>query len=358
MSTAGLAHRGLPAATFARGPATTAGFSRAGFTGQFQPTGVTCKKSVYLFANDYATKNVDEFCEDSAKGKNNALVSICAACGGWGLAVSPITQELAIGTNDSTVTLWTVAANGTITYTGSTLVLSQPGTEPLGICFDGTGGLYATDYSSNAIDYFDAAEVAGPGSSSPTGTWLTETNQINYYLACAFKRTAKGKVKNNILMADGVAKNLRYKEDFTLTYVSDTTPVGAVPVADSVSFDFGEFPPNVPGGLTLNKKNNLVVSNQKGYLYDMGTREVWANPPVVSCPDLGDYSGIVFDDKQDEIWADFITHSSPPTEAVSTVYPLAATGPCVTPGSSGGPAIPNDGEGDYLGIAVWPNKGV
>ncbi len=347
-----------PAGGVARAPqgGTMAASLLAPSSGTFQPTGDHCISSqgAFLFANDYKTGTVDEFCEDGvlAPPHHNTLFAFCTGCGGWGLAVSPTSQALAIGTSAGTVTLWNVAANGTVTPQNSTLTLDGGvGTNfPLGICFDGTGGLYATNYGTNKIDYFNAATLVSPGG-NPTGSWSTTKTTLGYFLACDFD----GPTGENYLMLSGeLLKNNVY--DFVLSQVvNGAPPVGNVVIADLVVRNFGPSPNALAGGLTINKKDNLVVADENGTLYEMGTSEPWANI-IAKCTDKPYISGISFDETQDEIWSSFDT-VVPATEVISNQFPFAPAKKCKT-GTSRGPAVPSMGEKEYLGIAVYPNTGV
>jgi hypothetical protein len=323
----------------------------------FQKTGNQCISSqgAYLFANDYKTGNVDEYCEDGAFAKphHNTLFAFCAGCGGWGLAVSPTAaQTLAIGTNLGTVTLWNVAANGTVAPQNSPPLTLDGGTGtnfPSGICFDGTGGLYATNYNTNIIDYFSAATLGTGG--GPTGSWTTTTVTIPYFLACDFD----GPTGENYLMVSGeLLKNSVF--NFVLTQVvNGLPPVGNHAIADVVVHNFGPSPNALAGGLTLDKQDNLIVADENGTLYKMGTSEPWANI-LAKCTDLAFISGISFDETQDEVWSSNDV-AAPATKVISNQFPFPRVGKC-KPGTSRGPAVPSMGEKEYIGIAVWPNTGV
>jgi len=322
-------------------------------SGTFQPTGGHCISSqgAYLFANDYKTGTVDEFCEDGvlAPPHHNTLFAFCTGCGGWGLAVDPTTQTLAIGTNAGTVTLWSVTAAGAVTPLNSTLTLDGGvGTNfPLGICFDGTGGLYATNYGTNKIDYFNAATLVSPGG-NPTGSWNTTKTTIGYFLACDFD----GKNGENYLMLSGELLSGGVYDFVLSQVVNGAPPVGNIAIADLVVHNFGSTA--LAGGLTLNKKDNLVVADENGTLYEMGTSEPWANI-IAKCTDTKYISGISFDETQDEVWSSFDT-AVPAAEVISNKFPFP--GRKCKPGTSRGPAVPSMGEKEYLGIAVWPNTGV
>ena len=309
-----------------------------------------CPKRAYIYANDNTTGDVDLYCEDAVAGATNTLLATCTGCGGWGLAVSPATQQLAIGTSAGTVTTWTInPATGIPVATGAVLQLASG--DPLGICYDSSGGLYATDFPSNQIDYFGPGSVGTAGTWNPTGNWIMSTTQTGYYLACDFDKLYSSE---NILMVDGWDSS---GNDVLSNVAVAGVPGPATPVADAIKWVYGPGSVAFPGGMTLNKHDNLVVSNQYGVLNDMGFKELWKNAPTATCKDQYDYTGIVFDDAQDEIWADAVS-SSGATAVLSNKYPLNNNA-CV-PGTSGTIAQPNPANGEtlYLGVAVYPNRGV
>jgi hypothetical protein len=61
--------------------------------------------------------------------------------------------------------------------------------------------------------------------------------------------------------------------------------------------------------------------------------------------------------KPAEVWSGGLKALSNKAFAESFATPIPPSGPCTTPGESGGPTIPQPGEMDYLGVAVYPNLG-
>jgi hypothetical protein len=55
----------------------------------------------------------------------------------------------------------------------SKLGLTNSNAYPLGLRFDGTGGLYATEYPTNQIDYWSNAQVVGAGGAPVTAALIT-----------------------------------------------------------------------------------------------------------------------------------------------------------------------------------------
>ncbi len=312
-----------------------------------------CPNHVWLFASDNVTGNVDEFCEDAVIFR---LVAVCPNCGGWGLAVSPFFtgpgyQDLAIGTKTGKVTIWTVKlSTGAVSAVPkSTLKLTHAGDAASGICFEKSGGLYATDFGHNVIDFFNAASLAGPGSFTPTGKWLTTNVTQPYAIACDIDSQG---APENYLMAVGLDTT---NQQVTLSQVvNGPPPSGAQSVDDTPESTFGGASFAFPGGMALDKNDDLVISFRgSSRVYDMGNAEPWSGAGTF-CTAPGPYAGIAFDDEQNEIWAGYLMTTTT-TEVASAAYPLTAGCP---PGTSGGPALPEDGEQQYFGVAVAPNEGV
>lgn len=318
-----------------------------------------CTSNAYLFANDNTTGNVDMFCED---GSQKHVIGTCVGCGGWGLAVSPVilpaqpTENLAIGKSGGTVTVWknlpTPVLISTLTLGGA-----GAGANALGICFDGTGGLYATNYPTNEIDYFAFAKVTGAGG-GPTRVLHTTTITQDFWLACDFdslvvRRKPPPPSFEDIVMVSGLDSNLNALVSYVNLFTGATTTVQTL----------GNWTAGTgfPGGLTINKNDVLVADNQFGKLLDFGSIEPWTAPASFVCT-WGyfphQYYPIVFDDTQLEIWAGDLNHTGGVfTQAIGNAWPFP-NGPCPVPGESGPRTTPIPGEKNYLGVAVWPNNGV
>lgn len=329
---------------------------------------------VDLFVSDGVTGNLYEYCEDIPPNLNTPRLTRVGIAG-WGLAVNPLApQQLAVGKRNvagqpGRIKIYNVLANGALAPPAgvSTLKLGKANANALGICFDSTGGLYATNYNTSEIDYFNAAAVAGPGVFNPTTSWQMVDKNGNpffgYYLACDFEEPEM----NNIVMVDGVdASNNVDVAVFMGPLV--------VPPVIAVSQTFGPFGvngPNYPGGMTLNghgptgADDHLVVSDTSaGVLVDLGSVEPWNNPSNnILCHVPGfpanAYLPIVFDNRQDEIWAGNLMPSGTVfnSDAVTTEYPLPPSQSSCHPGQSGGPTAVILNE-TFVGAAIWPNTGV
>ncbi len=326
-----------------------------------------CRKNVYIYTSEAVTGDLDVFCEDAVKkGAPNTLVSQTANLAGWGLAVSPnnlpvtaacglpASQELlAVGTNSGTINIYCKLSGGGYTQmnTGA-LTLTQG--DAYGICFDQTGGIYATEFPYNTIAHFTNAQLTNGGAPA---ILTTNVNVAQYYVACDYdKLVLKGKPKGeNYLIAYGFDANGNV----------NVTNVNTGSGAETVEQTIGNISAGTgfPGGLALDRRDDLVANNQYGTMYYFNP-ELWNSPPLGSCTwgfNPNDYTNIVFDDRQDEIWAaDTNVGSSGvlTTYGQSNAFPFAGSGPC-SPGSSGyQTSHPLAGEAQYLGIAVWPNRGV
>jgi len=312
---------------------------------RFMPTGAGPDKggkTVYLYLNDDTTGNVDVFNEDT-----DALVAQCPACGGWGLAVSPENLDgtgelLAVGKSGApgTVEIYDALSTGTPVHIAT---LNSSVGDAYGICFDNTGGVYGTNFVSGTIDHWTAAQVLGTGGAgTQTSTIMTDTR----YVACDHDKLKSGE---NYLMASGNSGAGNHT-------VEEVLPVDVV-VQANINYNGAHF----PGGLAIDKKDDLVVNDQYGAMFDLGNKEPWKAKIKSYCTwgfNPNDYTSIVFDDTQKEIWASDIQFSSlSGTVGKSNKYPLVNKKACPT-GESKGPTAPQANESQYLGVAVWPNTGV
>jgi hypothetical protein len=321
---------------------------------------VNCTPQAFLYASDNKTGNLDEFCED---GKPNALVMTVPAAAGWGLAVQPPqfghgnSHQMAVGVTGGTISIYTnlPTIGGA---PGSVLTLSGKGSgdNALGLCWDDLGGLYATNWPRDTIDYFNAATVAAGG--GPNNTITTTTITEDFYLACDFAPDESG--NSGYLMLSGYALG-------TPNMDSDVAWVKLPAGPDVVVLKLGNHKAisGFPGGLALDKNDHLLVNNEYGLLYDVGNKEPWNNKAKATCSwafNPNDLTDIVFDETQKlEVWAADVTFVPPSafvTYAQSENYPLRNLMSCVTPGQSGGPTPQIAGEQQYLSIAVYKNIGV
>jgi hypothetical protein len=356
----------LPGRTFDPfGPSVTVGSATPDKGGRCQrgaPCKPKCKKKkgvspAYIFASDNVTGNVYEYCEDIPPGTTTPQVTY-PGWGGWGLAISSATQRLAMAKKNGTISIYNVNAAGVLGAIGPAgkLHLGTPNAGALGLCFDSAGGLYATNYPTAEIDYFNNVEVGAlAGNQFPTTSWQAQDGSGNpfygYYLACDLENPGP-----DYVMVDGVDNGGNVD-------VAEFVGPGIVTPTISISQTLGPLASNYPGGLTLNSNDNLVVSDTyAGDLIDLGAVEPWDNggsDRVCLVPGFpaNAFLPISFDDEQNEIWAGNLmsVSSNFNTDAVSNAYPFLGSN-CVI-GQSGGPTaiIPRE---EFFGIAVSPNTGV
>jgi hypothetical protein len=294
----------------------------------FLPIGTKKPSAAFVFASDNFTGNVDAY--DPASG---ALVSQCAGCGGWGLAVSP-KGTLAIGDFDGNVTLWTIGANSLTKFATCTLSLGASGYAADGIAFDSKGNLYADDYPANAIDFWSKAAIAA-GCGMPTRTVYTSNLQVIYYLATVKART---------LLATGYDSG----ENVDLVSVNQKTGI------DKILQTVGNLSQGTgfPGGVAVDNASNAYVNNQYGSITEYPNGGVGKQSD--SCtwtfsPD--DYTAIATNATGTALWAANINFGSSQllTYAEEDTIPLGGAA-CSTIGDT----TPAQLSEEYLGIAVYP----
>ncbi|MBV9647175.1 MAG: hypothetical protein JO043_06915 [Candidatus Eremiobacteraeota bacterium] len=306
---------------------------------------VTCTPKAYTYASDNTTGDLDQFCEDTP----NTLVKTLTGAAGWGLAVQPGKKQLAAGKTGGTISVYKNATSLTTPYAVLTLSGASSGDNAYGICWDDVGGIYATNWPSNVINYFAPPLKTGETPTSITTTTVTE----DYYVACDFDKSETG--NKGYLMVYGLNGS---------TGDSDVAQVTLPSGPDTVVQTLGNINQGTgfPGGLTINKKDELLANNQYGTLYDLGKKEPWNAKITHSCTwgfNPNDFTNISWDNTLKEVWASNInfggTHTV--TYLQSVAYPLPTSGACVTPGESGGPTTAISGESSYLGVAVYKNLG-
>src|SRR5579883_684479 len=331
----------------------------------------SCLKGPFIYTSDNPTGDLDVFCEDSVKKAPNALVGTVNQQAGWGLAVIPVkmpppppsnpctgSQELlAVGVNPSgsspgTIYIYCNLAAGAAMVKMNSAPLALTQGYPLGICWDQSGGIYATEFPSNTIAHFTYNQLRTGGTA--TTTFTTSVNVVQYQVACDYdKLMINEKPKGeNYLIAFGYDAN----GNVNITNVS--TSGGGVH-AETVEQTLGSYGTTAfPGGLAIDTHDDLVANNQLGTMYDFNP-ELWNSPARGSCTwgyNPNDYVGIAFDDTQRELWA-ADTNFGGTTYGQSNRFPFS--GSACTQGESGYQTQhPIGAEASYYGIAVWPNRGV
>ena len=306
-----------------------------------------CANTARLFGSDNTTGNLDVFCEDGVTGKPNVHVKTLAGAAGWGVAVQPSGRMLAVGKSGGTISVYASALNPTTPSVTLTLSGQSAGDNAYGLCWDDKGGLYATNWPANTIDYFAGPLVSG----GPTSTITTTTVTEDYYLACDFDKRETG--NNGDLLVYGFNTSSPNVDSDVAIVALPAGPDTVVQTLGSLNTGNG-----FPGGLAMSAKDDLLANDQYGTLYDLGVKEPWKTAPVGSCTwgfNPNDYTNIAFDNTQTEVWASDINFGGTTYLQSNGAPPLSGT--CVTPGESGGPTAPISGEGSYLGVAVYPNLG-
>jgi hypothetical protein len=287
----------------------------------FSPIDMKKSKGGFVFASDNYTGNVDVY--DPTTG---AMVSQCAGCGGWGVAVSH-KGELAIGTFDSTVTVWTVSASA-ITQIAT---CNQSSGSADGVAWDSKGNLYGDNFPSNGIDTWSASSISG-GCGSPSSTVYTTNLLAVYYLG------TQGKT----LLADGYTDN----DDVDLVSVNKSTGNDTILQTDGNLSQGTGF----PGGIAVGTHKAVYLNNQYGTIneYSNGGK----GSLVATCNwgfDPNDYTGISVG-KSGGIWgADINFGSGLYTYAEEDALPLGGGSCNVLVDSS-----PEEVSEEYLGVAVYP----
>jgi hypothetical protein len=169
-------------------------------------------------------------------------VASCTGCAGWGVAVNKKNNDLAVGTQNGTVTVYHRNAQTYFTQY-ATLNLGSDN-EPIGLAYDAKGGLYVSDLASNEIQYFTAQTIANGGGSANETLYPPDFYQV-YFLAC----------DGDTLIADGVTGAPRI-----IVATVKNTKKGAT---DDVvqAWDYGTV---FPGGIAVDKNHNLIFDNQFG----------------------------------------------------------------------------------------------
>jgi hypothetical protein len=309
--------------------------------------GTVAPSPSYLYASDYGSGNVDLFPEDGPFG----TPSVCSGCGGFGLAVSTGSSPLlAMGTTTGTVKIFKLYGSGTPASPSYHNTLTLTGGDALGICFDGSGGVYADDYPGNKIDHWTSA-LAGTGH-----TVIPAYGDVNevFYIACDSESASSTKL---------YAYGLNTNDSSNPANVDLVHQPGGLETTETLVGTLSSTT-GYPGGVAINDQDDLIVNDQYTQtLYNMGTTEPWAGVATNGCtwgstaPSL---ASVVWDDrnpaKPAEVWSGGLTPGDK-AFAESFAAPIPSSGPCTTPGESGGPTTPQPNEVEYLGLAVYPNLG-
>ena len=204
----------------------------------FYPFKKTKPNSTLLFVSDGTTEDI--YVYSTATGD---VIGTVTGAGGGGIATN-VKGQLAAGTiNPSTdggeINTYTVTSDGA-TANNVTLTLSSG--FPDGITYDAKGDIYASDFPSSNVDFFDAATVASGGSATKTYT-LPDFEYVYYVQAFGNKIYVDGDTSEGF----GVGELTKKGDKVLINGIVD-------PVEDA----------GFPGGLAIDSKHNIIVNNQYG----------------------------------------------------------------------------------------------
>jgi hypothetical protein len=310
------------------------------------------KKRGLIFASDNTSLDLYLYCGPGPRpgvvAPGAAPLRKLAGVAGWGLAVEPGGNKLAVGQSAGTIAIYALPALGKPLATLK-LRHGPSGYVPYGLGWDTSGGLYATEWPAGYLDYWpDPVSVQTPSCiytmttmSSPYYVAAHGTDSVDVYGINDFT-SAGTVVLSNVV---GLTKPGCSSQQTTETQIATLGTVSA-----GTGF---------PGGIATNGHGDLVAGNQLGFLYDMGPYP-GAAKPVSTCTwtaPANDYTALAFDARQTGLWLSNVDYgSSLASDAVDVGYPLPAKGACVTPGPSGGPTL-RVTNAEFLSVAVWRNAG-
>jgi hypothetical protein len=295
--------------------------------GHFAPFARAGKPPGFVFLSDTLTGNVDTYNETTG-----ALITTCAGCGGWGLAISG-TGNLAMGAYGGVVTLWHVAQTGITQYGTCTLSGAADDTNAVGITWDGKGGIYAGNWPSNTIDYFSAATIAG-GCTAPTLSLETTNLEVVFYLAIARKG----------LLADG----------YTFSGDADLMAINEKTGADTELQTIGNLSAGTgyPGGVAADAAQNVYVVNQYGTVTSFATSGRGAENGSCLLPSVDyDETALALGTTEKNFFAATANFTGSVTETfgLAEALPLGSGAVCTLQYQTS----PEQASEQYIGAAVW-----
>jgi DNA-binding beta-propeller fold protein YncE len=275
---------------------------RATFSKPSVPDGKGPPFAPWIFASNGEQGNVDVYSAKTLK-----MISQCS-CTGVGLAVDPLSGDLAVGTRSGTVTVWHVQ-NAQITLF-ATLTLSQ-GPYAVGLAFDKKGDLYAANADDNGIDFFKSSEIEA-GGGGPARTLLTSHLTEAVYLAA----------DDHSLLADG------YNMNGQPILVSVNRKTGADTIVQNITSG------TVPEGIVLDRDQNVILNTIGNDNTLAVFKKPWTGSPKStfvygSGAQNGYYTGISLNKGQNTLWAGSFSLPDP-SHGVGSVqansYPLGTVG--------------------------------
>ena len=209
-----------------------------------------------LIASDNITANLDVYCGPGS-GKvpaNEKPFKTIVGVAGWGLAVEPERNQLAVGGSDGTISLYSLPNLKLL----STITASPQGSSGFvasGLSYDSAGGLYATNYLGPSVLYW--ADPSGGGAPSCTANLKTITYAF-FVVASEGSADVYGLYENssNVPAVVSNVTNLS-----TCTGETETQIATLANLDDKTGF---------PGGLSTNLHHEVLANDQFGTLYDLG----------------------------------------------------------------------------------------
>ena len=333
-------------------PPTTAGNEPAARAGAPMASKACPKRRGLIFASDNTSLDLYVYCGPGPKpgvvARGAAPLRKLAGVSGWGLAVEPNGNKLAVGQSAGTIAIFALPALGKPLATLK-LLHGPSGYVPYGLSWDATGGLYATEWPAGYVDYWPTPLSVH----TPSCVYTSRTMSSAYYVA-AHGTDSVDVYGVDDFTSDGAVILSNVTGLTTPGCASQQTTEKQIATLGTVAAGTG-----FPGGVATNANGDLVAGNQQGFLYDMGPYP-GASKPVATCTwtaPSNDYTALAFDARQTGLWLSDVTEGqSLASDVVDVAYPLPAKGACVTPGPSGGPTLPVTND-EFLSVAVWHNAG-
>jgi hypothetical protein len=225
---------------------------------------------------------------DLIDGNDNALLATCSGCGGWGVAVNKTDGDLAVITQNNTISVYHKLKAPPYFIQYATLTpQSNAGWYSAAIAYDANGGVWTGNLASNQLEYFSAATIAG-GGGLPNETIEVPDLAQTYYMA----------TDGNNLIADGF-ESAPSPGNFNTVLVRQVHGhIGDV-MLQSQSSTTG-----FPGGLTIDKQHNLTINNQLGSISTYA--KPWTGSPTSTLNwynGASDWTGIALGKGQTDLYA-------------------------------------------------------
>ena len=268
----------------------------------FDRTKIDAKKGLnYIFTSDSGTGDINIYDEATL-----TLIGQGAGFGGWGVAADK-KGHVCWGTSSRTVACGNATAYG---WT-PTAYLTETVGDAIGLAFTSNGDLYATNFYTNVIDHWSAAQVAGCSSCSPVSTLSVAAVAEAYYLG-----------------ADGAKL---YVDGYDTTYsnaVVGTVNLKTAAFEEILSTSSSTF---FPGGIAFDKSHTLIWNDEYGYIFSLAKPYTYVTGYLQY--DNGTnpyaYTGIALDSAETDLLAANVYYCSLTvtcSNAQENSYPLGSVG--------------------------------